>query len=258
MRAFKYFVPLLTYVGALIAFTSYGWLCFLPLIVTWILLPVLELIIKPDATNLSEVEENVAKQSRVYDYLVYTMVFLQIPVLFFYLHSMQDQSLTIMDKIGRIGTMGLFCGTSGIAVGHELGHRNTPFERILAKCSLLTSLYMHYLIEHIKGHHLIVATYDDPSSARYGENVYWFWMRSFVYSYISAWKISNGEMRKKGLPLWSLKNEMVQFQIVQVLFVTAIYFIFGWPVLGYFLLTALIGIFLFQSAHHKCPPATRA
>ena len=250
MRAFKYLCPLIAYVGAFISFTSKGWLCFLPLIVTWILLPVLELIIKPDVKNLSAVEEQVAKQSRIYDYLTYMMVVLQLPTLFFYLHSMQDQTLSFMDKIGRVGSMGLFCGTSGIAVGHELGHRLKKFEKILAKLSLLTSLYMHYLIEHIKGHHKIVATYDDPSSARYGENLYRFWLRSFVYSYHSAWGISNGELRKKGLSPWTIKNEMVQFQIIQVLFVSAILLIFGLYITGYFIAAALIGIFLFQSVSY--------
>src|SRR4030095_1339177 len=135
LRAFKYFSPLIIYLGSLFAFTSHGFLCFIPLIYAWIIIPGLELLIKPDPSNLSEAEEEVARSSKLYDYILYMIVLLQIPTLFLFLYSMQDPTLTIADKIGRIGTMGLLCGTFGINVGHELGHRKKLFEQTLAKIS---------------------------------------------------------------------------------------------------------------------------
>jgi len=76
--------------------------------------------------------------------------------------------------------MGLLCGTFGINVGHELGHRVNRFEQILAKALLLTSLYMHFFVEHNKGHHKNVATREDPSSARLWEPVYTFYFRTTI------------------------------------------------------------------------------
>ena len=104
--------------------------------------------------------------------------------------------------------MGLLCGSFGINVAHELGHRVNALEQFLAKSLLLTSLYMHFFIEHNKGHHKNVATPEDPSSARYGEMLYTFWFRTIVYSYISAWKIANQEMRKKGKSIFHWQNEI--------------------------------------------------
>ena len=87
--------------------------------------------------------------------------------------SMKEPISTI-DKIGRILSMGLICGGFGINIAHELGHRNTKYEQFFSKVLLLPSLYMHFFIEHNRGHHKRVSTLEDPSSARFGENIFFF------------------------------------------------------------------------------------
>jgi alkane 1-monooxygenase len=142
------------------------------------------------------------------------------------------------------------CGVFGINVGHELGHRVNFFEQTMAKALLLTSLYMHFFIEHNKGHHKKVATREDPSSARFGEWVYGFHFRSVVFSYLSAWKIANNDVRKKGKPALSLYNEMIQFQLIQIAFVILIFFVFGWLTTLYFLIAAVIGFMLLETVNY--------
>lgn len=249
-RAIKYLSPILIYAGAINSFTGYGWWCFLPLIYAWIIIPLLELLIKPDGANLSAAEEEMARQDKFYDYILYFIVILQVPALFYFLYSMQDAALTTWDKVGRIGTMGLLCGTFGINVGHELGHRINKGEQTLAKISLLTSLYMHFFIEHNKGHHKNVATPEDPSSARYGEMIFAFWFRTIVYSFVSAWNIAAKDAIKKGHRAWSLHNEMIRFQLIQLGFVAIIYAIFGGLITLYFLVAALIGILLLETVNY--------
>src|ERR1700750_1055287 len=123
LRAFKYLSPLIICVGAVYSFSTYGPMCFATLIYAWIIIPSLELFLKPKDSNLDEAEEEIARADRSYDYILYGIVLLQIPILFYFLYSMQDPALTLADKIGRTGTMGLLCGTLGINIGHELGHR---------------------------------------------------------------------------------------------------------------------------------------
>jgi len=250
IRAFKYFSPLIIYIGSLQAFIGHGIWCYVPLIYAWILIPALELFLNPDPSNLSEAEEQVAKRNKLYDFILYLIVLVQLPTLFYFLYSMQDPTLTIIDKIGRIGTMGLLCGTFGVNVGHELGHRVSRFEQSLAKISLLSSLYMHFIIEHNKGHHKYVATPDDPSSARLGEPLYFFFFRTIVFSYISAWQITMKELKKEGKPFISFSNEMLWFQVIQVSFVLLIYFLFGWQITLFFLAAALIGILLLETVNY--------
>ena len=249
-RFFKYLSPLLIYVGGIHAFTSYGIVCYLPLVYAWVVIPVAELFIPASSQNLSAAEEELEKANKSYDLILYAVVAFQMPVLFIFLYNMQDTSLTMIDMAGRIGTMGLICGTLGINVGHELGHRSNRGERILARLSLLLSLYMHFIIEHNKGHHRHVGTPGDPSSARYGEMIYSFWLRTIVYSYISAWTIANDELRKRGRSVFSLKNEMIQVHLIELVFIGLIYAVFGGWILLYYLLAALLGILLLETVNY--------
>jgi alkane 1-monooxygenase len=250
LRAFKYLSPLIIYAGAVHSFSTYGFMCYAPLIYAWVVIPLFELFLKPNASNFSEAEEEIARQDRFYDYILYAIVLLQMPALFYFLYSMQDPALTLADKIGRTGTMGLLCGTLGINIGHELGHRTSRIEQALAKISLLSSLYMHFFIEHNKGHHKHVATPGDPSSARYGEDVFRFWSRTVVFSYISAWRIASKDVQKKNKPVFSLHNEMLQFQLIQLAFLALIYFLFGWKILLIYLVAALMGILLLETVNY--------
>jgi alkane 1-monooxygenase len=197
MKVFKYLSPFIFFVGAYMAFTGQGWIVWMPMCWAWILVPLSELFIKPDAKNMSAAEEELARQDRRYDWLLYATVFIQYFLLYVFLEGVATDSLTLSDRLGRIFAMGLLCGIFGINVAHELGHRVNRLEQTLAKALLLTSLYMHFFTEHNKGHHKRVATPDDPSSARYGEPVYTFYFRTIVMSYVSAWHIANEDCRKK-------------------------------------------------------------
>ena len=250
IRAFKYLSPITIYVLAFISFFNTGLVVWATLFYAWILIPFAELLIKPDEKNIDKAEEEVIKKDKLYDYMLYTFVLLQFAALYFFLNSFHDVNLSGWDIAGRIGTMGLLCGTFGINVAHELGHRINKFEQSLAKAALLTSLYMHFFIEHNKGHHKNVATPQDPSSARYNEPVYLFYFRTIIYSYLGAWKIANDEMIKIGLPKLHWKNEMLQALIIQLLLVVSIYFLFGTTVMCYFLVAAFIGILLLETVNY--------
>jgi alkane 1-monooxygenase len=250
IKALKYLSPVIVYVLAWLAFTQTGWLTWCPMLYAWVLLPLAELFINPDAKNMSAAEEDLAKKNSIYDYMLYIIVVLQFAMLYKFLSVIQQPNLQWWEITGRVWTMGLLCGTFGINVGHELGHRINKFEQALAKVLLLTSLYMHFFIEHNKGHHKNVATPQDPSSARINEPVYTFYFRTIVFSYLSAWKIANDEMRKKGLSIFNIKNEMVQAHFIQLVFVAMIPFAFNWTVTLYFLFAAAIGILLLETVNY--------
>ena len=250
VSAFKYLSPAIIYTLAAVALTSRGLITWSPMMFAWVVMPVAELFLSPNKKNLSAAEEELAKKDRLYDYLLYAIVILQFVALFIFLNSMKAKDLLWWEVAGRVCSMGLLCGTFGINVAHELGHRVNKYEQVFAKALLLTSLYMHFFIEHNKGHHKNVATPHDPSSARFNEPVFSFYFRTIIFSYISAWKIANNQMKKKGLPAWHWKNEMLQVQIIQFLFVTAIFLLFGWLVTLYFLAAATIGFLLLETVNY--------
>lgn len=251
VKALKYFSPVMVYVLAFIAFSFSGLYTCVALIYAWVILPLTELIIKPDAKNLDEAEAEIAKADKYYDYLLYFFVAFQYAALVYFLFVMRNiEQISWWEVTARMATMGLLCGSFGINVGHELGHRINKFEQALAKAALLTSLYMHFKIEHNKGHHKRVATPADPATARYNEPIYFYYLRTIIFSYLSAWKIANAEMQKQRLPVLHFKNEMLQAHIIQLLFVTAIVFFFGWTVTIYYLGAAFIGILLLETVNY--------
>jgi alkane 1-monooxygenase len=250
VRALKYLVPFIFFAGAIRSFHSQGWQVWIPMIIAWILIPLLELLLKPDPANMSAAEEEMAKKNNTYDWLLYMVVLMQFTALYFFLNGLKNDILPWYDIAGRIAVMGLLCGTFGINVGHELGHRVNKAEQTLAKALLLTSLYMHFFTEHNKGHHKRVATPEDPSSARYGEPVYTFYFRTIIFSYLSAWHIAGDEVKKKGKAVLSLHNEMIQFHLIQLAFLGIIYFFFGGWVTLYFIAAALMGILLLETVNY--------
>lgn len=249
-KAFKYLSPLIVYLLAWLAFTKNGWICWAPMLYAWVLLPLVELFITPDAKNLSAAEAELVKKERLYDYMLYIIVPLQYATLYLFMQTVHNRTLQAWELAGIICSMGLLCGTFGINVAHELGHRVNRFEQSLAKALLLTSLYMHFFIEHNKGHHKNVATPEDPSSARLNEPIYSFYFRTVIFSYISAWKIANAEMRKKGRPALHWRNEMLQAQLIQLLFVTMLILVFGWLSTAYFIIAATIGFLLLETVNY--------
>jgi alkane 1-monooxygenase len=127
-------------------------------------------------------------------------------------------------------------GIFGINLAHELGHRSKKAEQFLAKCLLLTSLYMHFFIEHNKGHHTHVSTPDDPSSAKYKQSVFAFWLQTFPGTLRSAWQID--------------AQQTMLFIFIQLSFLAVIGWFFGTLVMGSFMLAALIGAIQLETVNY--------
>ena len=250
MRPFKFLSPFIVFVLAWIAFTEKGWFTFLPAIYAFLFIPLVELFLKGDEKNLSAAEEEMAKTDKLYDFILYLIVPLQYVFLFIFLNSLLDPALTSTEIAGRVLSMGLMCGVFGINVAHELGHRVNKFEQFLAKSLLLTSQYIHFFIEHNKGHHKNVGTPEDPSSARLNEPIFFFYPRTLIFSYISAWEIAGKEMKKKGLPILSWRNEMLQAQLIQLAFLGMIYYFGGLHIFLCYLGAAAIGILLLECVNY--------
>ncbi|MCM3378067.1 fatty acid desaturase, partial [Bacillus licheniformis] len=83
--------------------------------------------------------------------------------------------------LGFALSLGAATGIS-INTAHELGHKTDRFERWLAKITLAPVAYGHFYVEHNRGHHVRVATAEDPASARYGESFWAFLPRTVTGS----------------------------------------------------------------------------
>ena len=248
--ALKYLSILSIPITAALALTlREGW-TFLPFIYVFGFIPFIELFLKPEERNLTDAEEVLARDDSFYDGLIYLTLPVHIGMLTWYLYVMDTVALAGYERTGLILSMGIMCGTFGINVGHELGHRAKRFERVLAKIALATSLYMHFYIEHNRGHHRRVATPEDPATARFGETIFVFWFRSITFSFLSAWRLEAERLRKRKMPFFSLHNEMIRFMLIQAAILVAIALVFSVSTMLYFMLTALVGILLLETVNY--------
>ena len=250
IRAFKYLLAYSLPFGVFLSFHHEGWITFMPLVYAFGFIPLIELLIKPSSSNLSSAELEIAKNDRIYDWMLYLTVPVQVGFVIWYWFNIKEVEINTLTFWGRTLSLGLMCGVMGINVAHELGHRTTKVEKLLAKILLMTSMYPHFFIEHNYGHHKNVSTPEDPASARFNEVLYGFWLRSIIFSYFSAWKIENKRSKRKVGSAFSIKNEMIVFTLLELLVVTVVALVFGMKVLLGFLMAAAMGILLLETVNY--------
>jgi len=211
MRDLKYLLAYLLPISVIVGIYFGGIWSFSTFVFGYIIIPALESTMPGTTSNFEEVEEEDRIKSRFFDVLLWLNVPLLYFILGYYFYTISTNNLLGYELLGMTISVGMICGALGINVAHELGHRNTWYERMMSKTLLLSCFYMHFIIEHNLGHHKHVATDEDPASSRLGETVYAFFIRSVRDSYLSAWEIEHTRLRRADLKIISPQNEMIRF-----------------------------------------------
>ena len=213
-------------------------------------IPFVELFTKGSTKNLTSKEEEKAKDNMFFDIILYGLVPLQYFILVYFLIQLGDNTLPLYTKIGMIICYGLACGGIAINTGHELGHRNTWYEQLMSKLMLLSTLYMHFFIEHNRGHHNNVSTDHDPASSRYNESIYSFYPRSIIGGWKSAFNLEAKKLTIQNKRVWSWHNEMLRFQFIQIALITTIALVFSLETMVCFIVGAIIGILVLETVNY--------
>ncbi len=250
LRDSKY---LLAYILPLTAFLSIylgGIWSFSSLMFGFVLLPILDSLFKGSDKNLTEEQEASKLSRQFFDIILYLNVPILYALLIYYYSTLAKGGLEIYELIGITMSVGTVLGTTGINVAHELGHRSSKFEQFFAKALLLPNHYLHFFIEHNRGHHKNVATPEDPATSRLNESVYAFWIRSVIGCYKGAWNLENSRLRKEKKAVFSLENEMLRFQIVHIIYLIAVGLIFGWNIAPFAIMIGISGFSMLESVNY--------
>lgn len=154
-----------------------------------------------------------------------------------------------IDKIGLMVTVGIVGGIA-INAAHELGHRRASTEKRLSKIALAQTGYGHFFVEHNRGHHLRVATVEDPASARLGESVYHFIPRSVLGGLRSAWQLEGARLAKDGTSRWSLRNDILNAWLLSAAIFAGLVAWFGAVIIPWLLGQAIIGVCLLETVNY--------
>jgi alkane 1-monooxygenase len=250
MKDAKYLIAYIAPISAVLGLWFGGWWSFGMTYVAFGLIPFFELFIPKSVENHAPEVEDDRSRHPFFDVLLYSHVPIMYAIVAWACVKMQNGGLSTLEMVGMTFNVGIVIGSFGINVGHELGHRTSKFEQFLSKTLLLPALYQHFFIEHNRGHHKNVATDLDPATSRRGENIYSFWFRSVVDSYVDAWKLEADRLQRIGKSWLSFDNEMLRFQFIQLAYLGAIWAIFGANAMIFAILAAIVGFLLLETVNY--------
>ncbi|GGX43877.1 alkane 1-monooxygenase [Saccharospirillum salsuginis] len=214
-------------------------------VLVYLVIPLLDIGCGEDRQNPPESVIASLEQDRYYRVLVAAYLPSQFAITVLGCALVASQSLPLWHLIGLVLTVGTINGI-GINSAHELGHKKTRWERGLARLAFVPVAYGHFFIEHNQGHHVRVATPEDPASARMGESFWRFLPRTLLGSVRSAWRIERLRLERAGSGAFSWGNRVLQSLLLTTLFFGGLTALFGWSVLPFLLLQALYGISLLE------------
>nr|WP_232541519.1 alkane 1-monooxygenase [Nocardia bovistercoris] len=218
-------------------------------IIVLIVIPTLDRLIGDDGTNPRDEDYERLSNDRYYRWCTYLFLPIQLIGLIIASAMWAGDDLSLADKFGLAATLGFVSGI-GINAAHELGHRVEHLERWLAKVALAQSGYGHFFVEHNRGHHVRVATPEDPASARLGESLWEFLPRSVIGGFRSAVALERERLGRLGKRWFDPRNHILQAWAMTLALFATLTLLFGPQVLPWLLLQAVIGAALLETVNY--------
>jgi alkane 1-monooxygenase len=243
-------VPTLPFIAyGLVHLTGWGAAWFFGPVLVFAILPVVDLVVGMDAANPPDGVIKWLEQDRYYRWCTYAFLPIQYAGLGFACWLWSAGRLSTVDSIGLALTMAMVTGIA-INTAHELGHKRASLERWLSKVALASSGYGHFFIEHNRGHHVRVATPEDPASSRLGESFWAFLPRTVIGSLRSSWYLEVERLSRTDDGPWTWRSDILNAWAMTVVLFGVLALIFGPVVLPYLLVQAIIGFSLLEVVNY--------
>ena len=157
---------------------------------------------------------------------------------------------SLLQQAGCAAVAGLMMSTNHI-VGHELVHRRAqPVAMAIGRWLLAGNGDAQFSVSHVFGHHMNVGTPEDPATARRGENVYRFALRSAVGQFREALEIERRRLDRLGQGFVSHHNALLTGVLMSLFILTLGGAFFGaagvWMLVG----VMVIAKFLFEVVNY--------
>ena len=239
--ALAFIVPLLSGLAVVLG----GWALLLPPAFLFVITPVMDSLLGKETGNL---EENADRWRDLrYDAWLWLWIPAQLAI--------QVGALVVASRttdpaslVGLVFASGLLGGV-GLNVAHEFMHRKGKPERAIAEVLCASVGYTHFCVEHVLGHHKHVATPEDPATARKGESLAPFLLRSIVGGVRSYWQLEGARVRKLSIP-FGLRDRRVRYPLMLALVVGAIGVELGPVALAVFVGQCVVGVLLLETINY--------
>jgi hypothetical protein len=223
-------VPTFVYVSWLgVQLTGLGVFWWIGPILAFGLIPIADHLIGPDSDNPPDSVLAWLETDKFYRWATYLYLPNQYLSLVFACWLWAGGGWVTMDFTDKLGLLAMVSLTGGLAinVAHDLGHTREEHERRLSKIALAQTCYGHFFVEHNRGHHVRVATSEDPASARFGESIYAFIPRSVVGGFCSAWRLEATRLARMDRSPWTFSNDVLNAWALSISLFLILRFGFG-------------------------------
>ena len=242
--------PMIPLLGiGLTELTGSIYMMFAPVVLIYLIVPMLEVLMGDDQYDLLGLMEEEAALSPFYRYMVHALL----PVVYVtwlwgaWYAATQDLPWLAYLAMGVAHGWGL---AYAINSGHETGHKTDKLSKWIALLMLAPSFYGHFRLEHNHGHHSDVATPKDSATARYGESLYAFMLREYPGTWKRAWAIEAKRAKRRGHSKWSLKNEVVVSILMSLVLWGSVIAWLGVSVISYIFLSWIISVIALSSQNY--------
>jgi alkane 1-monooxygenase len=158
-------------------------------------------------------------------------------------------STTFFEGAGLALSVGLTTGVFGFLAAHEMIHSRLPKERALGLVMLASVFYTHFRIAHVYGHHRRAATSEDAATARLGEGLYAFLLRTVPNQFREAWTFEAERLRRRRKPVISAGNRMLHYFAIEGALLLSVALL-SWRAIAFLLAVAAIAVALLEGFNY--------
>lgn len=205
-----------------------GWWVASNVVFSLFFLALLEIFVPENKSN--DTDENVLLP----ELILHLHVLMQMVVIASLAYSLNKFNYNLAQLVLLSLSVGINTGGSSIVIAHELIHRKNQWYQLMGKFLLLTACNLYFFVDHLRIHHKWVGTSKDHATARYGENVYSFFVRSVLGQMKGSWKLETERLRDKWL-LKQIFGNYITGSFIMIILLSA----------AFYLMTGIVGVFVF-------------
>ena len=143
-------------------------------------------------------------------------------------------------------------GVTAIIAAHELLHGSTRLDMLMGRVATTPAFWNVHEYEHLFLHHRDehICTEADVSASQLGQSCYSYFAKGVVANYRDAWTLQRDALTARGKRNATLRA-FAMTHLPPALLAALVAILFGWAALIFFLVQALLSVFLFLAGTYN-------
>jgi len=204
-RDIKYLFSLLPAIATLYGNTMGGMYAWFNFVLSLIVLAIAELLLGKDIRN-----EHSPTNAILPEAILYIHVLAHGCVLYTFFSGINSGLLSGAALVGAVLSTAVEAGSGAIIVAHDLIHKASPVKQFFGRLLLFSCGNFYFFIHHLRVHHRFVATEEDAATAKRGESLYVFVLRTVKGQISESFQSESQRLTKLNKSAWTLSNLLLR------------------------------------------------